>query len=449
MTKWSTLYRALHGAITAFLLSATANCETSCITAPSPPATDVRVYAGQSIQAAVDANPPGTAFVLAAGTHVRQTVIPKNGDTFTGEAGTVMDGEGVTRYAFTGHNGSTWVNNVTIRRIAVTRYAPPAQMGAIRAGGHDRTQSTSGWVLDSLDVHHNANLGVRIGNRIQVLRSNLHHNGTINLGGVAIGALVDGVESAYGNSGCPNDPGFEAGGSKFAGTESLIVRNSFFHHNCGPGLWLDSDNINYVLENNRVEDNAREGIVSEISYRGVIRHNVVSRNGWPTDPFRANGWGWDAGIGIHASSDVEVYGNTVEDNFNGIIAIQQNRGSGAYGPYLVQNLYVHDNRVKQNTPEGPGLLNAAAGAVQDVGDNAIFNTRNNRFQNNTYYLLPVAPGNSQGFQWANAGKSVAQWKALGQDVKGTFNRRRTRSGRAAVFTSPRPSAFSSLAPRTP
>jgi hypothetical protein len=139
---------------------------------------------------------------------------------------------------------------------------------------------------------------------------------------------------------------------------------------------------------------------------------------------------------------VEVYGNTVEDNFNGIIAIQQNRGSGAHGPYLVQNLYVHDNRIKQNTPEGQGLLNAAAGAVQDVGDNAIFNTRNNRFQHNTYYLLPAAPGTAQGFQWANGEKSVAQWKALGQDVKGTFNRPRIRSRPAAGFNSgvPQPAA---------
>jgi len=408
--------------MTAFSVSTRADCETSCMTAPLPPATEVRIRAGQSIQAAVDAHPAGTSFVLAAGTHVRQTVIPKNGDTFTGEAGTVMDGEGVTPYAFTGYNGSMWVNDVTIRRIAVTRYVPPAQMGAIRAGGHDRTQSTSGWVLDSLDVHHNANLGVRIGNHMRVLHSNLHHNGTLNIGGVAIGALVDGIESAYGNNGCSNDPGFEAGGSKFAGTDSLIVRNSFFHHNCGPGLWLDTDNINYVLENNRVEDNTREGIVSEISYKGVIRNNAVRRNGWRTDPFRAKGWGWDAGIGIHASSDVEVYGNTVEDNFNVIIAIQQNRGRGAYGPYLVQNLYVHDNRVKQNTPEGRGLLNAAAGAVQDVGDNAIFTSRNNRFRKNTYYLLPAARCNSQEFQWYNAGKSDAQWKSVGNDISGTFNR---------------------------
>ena len=110
-------------------------------------------------------------------------------------------------------------------------------------------------------------------------------------------------------------------------TDSLVVRNSFLHHNCGAGLWLDINNINYTLENNRIEDNVREGIAIEISYKGVIRNNTVRRNGNATDPYRGNGWLWDAGIGIHASPDVEIYGNTVEGNFNGIVAIQQNRGA--------------------------------------------------------------------------------------------------------------------------
>jgi parallel beta-helix repeat protein len=247
---------------------------------------------------------------------------------------------------------------------------------------------------------------------MQVLRSNFHHNTTINLGGVGVGVLVDGVESAYGNNGCPNNPGFESGGSKFANTDSLIVRNSFFHHNCGPGLWLDIENIHYLLENNRVEDNYREGIVSEISYAGVIRNNSISRNGWPVDPFRANGWGWDAGIGIHASSDVEVYGNTLVENFNGIVGLQQNRGNGSNGlPYLVQNLYVHDNTVTQRNGGYAGA------AMQDDGETLIFTSRNNRWVHNTYYL-----GTNGGpFEWSNGTRSAAQWRGYGEDGTGVFN----------------------------
>jgi hypothetical protein len=70
----------------------------------------VSVLPGQSIQAAVDANPPGATILLKTGTHVRQTVVPKDNDTFLGESGTVMDGQNATQFAFKGWNGARWVN---------------------------------------------------------------------------------------------------------------------------------------------------------------------------------------------------------------------------------------------------------------------------------------------------------------------------------------------------
>lgn len=390
-------------------------------TPPPAPPTGVIIAPGQSIQAAVDANPAGATFILKAGTHVRQSVTPKENMTFRGEAGTVLDGQNATAFAFKGYNGARWVNGVTLRNFAITKYAPPAQNGAIW-GGDDRANGTSSWTLDSLDVSYSSNLGVRIGNRMKVLRSVLHHNASINIGGVGMAVLVDGVESSYGNVGCAKDPGFESGGSKFVKTDSLVVRNSFFHHNCGVGLWLDIDNVHYVVEGNRVEDNVREGIAVEISFTGVIRNNQVSRNGWPTDSYRANGWLWDAGIGVHASSDVEVYGNTLTENFNGIVGIQQPRcqtcsppDAGApAGGYLLQNLYVHDNTIYQRTGCADGC---ASGAANDAGDLATFTSRNNRFVRNTYYL----GSNPRPFAWMNGYRTAAEWRGYGQDVTGVFN----------------------------
>jgi hypothetical protein len=251
---------------------------------------------------------------------------------------------------------------------------------------------------------------------MRVLRSVLHHNGTINIGGVGRGVLVDGIESAYGNNGCLKDPGFESGGSKFVMTDSLVVRNSFFHHNCGVGLWLDINNKNYVLESNRVEDNVREGICTEISFNGIIRNNAVARNGWPTDPYRANGWLWDAGIGIHESNGVEVYGNTLTENFNGIAIVQQRRDAttgDVYAPtggYLAQNVYVHDNTVYQRN-------GGVSGAANDLGDTATFLTRNNRWVTNTYYL----GANARPFAWMNGVRTAAEWSAYSQDATASFN----------------------------
>jgi hypothetical protein len=152
-----------------------------------------------------------------------------------------------------------------------------------------------------------------------------------------------------------------------------------------------------------VEANTGAGIFHEVSYDAVIRDNVVKGNG-----FSRGDWLWGAGIQIAASQNVEVYGNVVDRNANGIALIQQNRGSGAYGPYLVQNDYVHDNVVTMTTGH--------TGAVQDVGDTSIFTTRNNRFVHNTYHLGTQ----STYFAWMNGWLTAAQWVAYGQDATGTF-----------------------------
>ena len=302
---------------------------------------------------------------------------------------------------------------MTLRNISITRYTPPKQNGAI-AGGEDVTRATTGWVLDSLEVSYSANLGVRIGNRMRVTNSRLHHNVTINIGGVGVGVLIEGNEIAFGNWRFASDPGFESGGTKFVKTDSLVVRNNYVHDNGGPGIWTDIDNVHVLIENNRVEANAREGIVHEIGYSAVIRNNSVTGNG-TGDPYRGQGWLWNAGIGIHASRDVEVYGNTVSGNANGIVAVQQVRGTGRLGSHVVENLWVHDNRITQGV--GPaGSLGVAAGAVQDVGDPAIFTSRNNRFQNNIYTLGPTA----RPFAWQNAARTVTEWRGYGLDMTGSF-----------------------------
>ena len=51
------------------------------------------------------------------------------------------------------------------------------------------------------------------------------------------------------------------------------------HDNDGPGLWCDIECRNVVYENNLVENNQHIGIFHEISFKAVIRNNVVRHNG--------------------------------------------------------------------------------------------------------------------------------------------------------------------------
>ena len=299
----------------------------------------------------------------------------------------------------TGHTVETSVSadaiqptadNVTVTGLIVEKYANLAQHGAIHA------DNTSGWVISNNEVRWNHGVGIRAGSTCSVAMNYVHHNGQMGIAGSGlVDTVIDDNEIAYNNT-AGFDPGWEAGGTKFAETTGLIVRNNFSHHNIGPGLWTDIDNIDTLYDGNTVEDNTQMGIFHEISYACIIRNNIVNRNG-----AGFSDWIWGAGILVAASPDVEIYGNTLSGNADGIGAAQQNRGSGAYGAYEIENLYVHDNDVTSSS----GWI----GFVQDVGDNTYFSSRNNRFLANTYHLSVV----SQPFTWNNLELTLAQWQALG------------------------------------
>jgi parallel beta-helix repeat protein len=375
--------------------SGTATVQISSASAPS----GVPIPVGSSIQSYVDSHPDGTTFVLRSGVHHGQRIKPKTGQVFVGEPGAILDGDGAD-FAFRGTAA-----NITIRNLIIEDYAPGAQMGAIKGGGHSREESTEGWTIEGCEIRYNEGGGIRTGNRMRVLNNKVHHNSQIGMVGMGDGLLVEGNEIAYNNWEKKFAYGWEAGGTKFVRTDGLIVRNNWSHHNWGPGLWTDIDNINVTYEGNLVEDNADSGIFHEISYRGVIRNNTVRRNGYD----RAGDWAYGAGILVAHSPDVEVHGNVLENNMNGIMAIQQDRGSGGYGPHRLDNLYVHDNQITQQSG------NWAAGTAQDVGDMGVF-SRNLRFDRNTYTLS----GDNRWFEWNNGEHRASTWRSFGMDAGGSF-----------------------------
>ncbi|MGH8948106.1 MAG: right-handed parallel beta-helix repeat-containing protein, partial [Acidimicrobiia bacterium] len=229
----------------------------------------------------------------------------------------------------------------------------------------------------------------------------IHDNGVIGLevSWVREGALVEGNE-IYGNNTTEADEFYEAGGAKFGETENLIVRGNFVHDNNGPGLWTDIDNVDTLYEDNVVVGNSGAGIFHEISYSATIRNNQVRGNG-----FRNRGWLWEGGIMVAGSQDVEIYGNVLVDNYNGITLIQQNRGSGALGPYLLRDVSVEDNTV---------VSSGRTGAAQDVGDPSIFTTRDITFESNTYADVGE-------FSWADGSLAWTQWRGHGMDLTGSIS----------------------------
>ena len=177
------------------------------------------------------------------------------------------------------------------------------------------------------------------------------------------------------------------------------------------------NNINTIIDSNRIDRNGSEGIAVELSYKTTIFGNTVTNNGW-ADPRNRYTYVWNAGIAVHGSPNVEVYGNTVSGNYAGIVAIEQNRTETAwYGPHIVQNLYVHNNTITQTNVPAPQKLSTAAGVASDiVGNTVVFTSRNNRFVSNTYFTGQ----NPYPFHWQFGPRTKPQWKAYGEDLTGSF-----------------------------
>jgi hypothetical protein len=154
--------------------------------------------------------------------------------------------------------------------------------------------------------------------------------------------------------------------------------------------------------------NDKAGIFHEISYDAIIRGNTAVGNG---DLTRDGGGLWGAGILISGSPNVEVYNNIVTNNQNGITGIQQGqkRGSGAYGPHHLKNLWVHHNTITMTERGQTGISD------NGTGDPTVF-SQNNRFDYNTY-----DPGARQNyFAWKGAVTAV-EWRGLGHDANGIWS----------------------------
>ena len=441
----------------------------------------IEIAAGESIQSAVDHNPPGTSFAILAGVHRRQQVIPKEGDTFIGEPGAILNGAmPLTEFE---HSGALWIasaqiqqntphgecvasaagcqfaedlfmddvplthvtslnrvdtnsyffdygngkiylgrdpaghkvevaatptafsgsaSDVTIRGLAIEKYANRAQVGAIeaRVGRH--------WIIEGNLVYRNHGVGI-LGGATSVIRGNRTLlNGQLGLAAIGAGILVEDNEVAFNNTRGFNHY-WEAGGTKFVLTEDLMVRGNHVHHNHGPGLWTDIDNIRTTYEGNLVYQNDYVGIFHEISFDAIIRNNIVALNGKDQDT-----WLWGAQILLSTSQNVEVSGNTVyvhKDFGNGIGVIQQKRETGSLGVYRARNNLIRDNSV---TYEGAA---GRSGAVADYDETGMLGG-NNRFEHNSYHI----PAGTKNGRWTwNGEMTFTEMTRAGKEAGGVVD----------------------------
>ena len=64
----------------------------STVTDTTPPEGAIEIFPGDDINLIVDNNPEGTAFIIKAGIHRMHEIFPKDGNTFLGEIGAILNG---------------------------------------------------------------------------------------------------------------------------------------------------------------------------------------------------------------------------------------------------------------------------------------------------------------------------------------------------------------------
>ncbi|MFB9929452.1 right-handed parallel beta-helix repeat-containing protein [Amycolatopsis halotolerans] len=278
-------------------------------------------------------SPAGTTFWLAPGTHRLSDdeyaqVQPKDGDVYLGAPGAVFDGHKKNRYAFAGP-----AKDVRLESFTVRGFTAPRDEGVVN---HD---SAPGWVIQHLTVQDNDGAGLMAGPKQQILDSCLRRNGQYGLNAysgnaVVTGLVLRGTEITGNNTGNWESKVPECGctgGMKFWAVDGADVVGNWVHDNRGTGLWADTNNNDFLIEGNLIENNDSAAIIYETSYNAIIRDNTFRRNNLLDgrahadrgDPFPA------ATIYISESggeprlkartSNLEISGNVLQDNWNGII----------------------------------------------------------------------------------------------------------------------------------
>ncbi len=288
--------------------------------------------------------------------------------------------------------------NVNISHLIVEKYASPAQFGAIGAQGATGNGfgGAQNWTVSDTEVRLSHGTGIQLGDHGRIVRCHVHHNGQKGVGAKGSEVVMEDSEVAFNNY-AGYDYAWEAGGTKFARTTNLRVLRNYVHDNAGAGLWADIDNHNALFQQNRVDNNRGSGIQYEISYGATIVGNTVRWNG--SAPRVSL---WQAQISVQNSSDVIVKDNTVvvgPDAGNGIVVINQERGSGDGGRYVGR-----DNTVLGNTVTFEGAA-GASGLLDTLGS-----AENNIFDRNTY----IMQSGGQHFE-SRGKKSWEQFRSLGYD----------------------------------
>ena len=269
-----------------------------------------QVFVDGVAQDRVNADPGPGEFDLSADRHVLLGSDP---------AGHLVEVSTRDRWLQVSASGVT-VDGLTFRHAA---NGPQAEEAALRVSGDvDRFVLTASHLFEA----HGTLLGIVGGTGHRVRDSELASAGQQGFGFAGTGDTELRNTKIHDNNLAMFDPQWEAGAGKASRVRGLALDGNVVDRNGGPGLWCDIDCRAVTINGNRIDENEGPGILYEISTDATIADNVVTESGWGNAS-----WGWGGGIVVSSSGSVEVTGNRLAWNADGISVISQGRSDRPEG----------------------------------------------------------------------------------------------------------------------
>jgi parallel beta-helix repeat protein len=341
----------------------------------SCPASAIAVPVGSRIQDLVAKAAPGATFCIARGLHRTQLISPKDGQTFIGEAGAVLNGaEAILDLR---QEGPYWVGFIArpgLRSFGTCLTSRPLCNDPER------------FFLDDQPLEPVASRAeLRPGT---VFRDSA--SGRFYLADDPSGRRVEQTRQPY---------AFRNDGARNVAVKGLIVEK--YATPAQQGAIFGDENAratDWLIEGNEVRLNSGSGIAT--GDRGIVRGNKVHHNGQlgispngsdvvieDNEIFENNIFGFDAaweagGVKAGAVERLTLRGNHVHDNF----------GSGLWCDVDCRNVLIEGNRVERN---------ADAGIFYEISFDAVI-------RNNIVGFNGTGRGGQQGSAWIwGAGIQIA------------------------------------------
>lgn len=304
---------------------------------PDLPSEGILIEPGTDIQQVVDANPPGTIFILAPGVHRGQNIVPKDGNAFIGRNGSILSGAMLI----------TQMVQEGAYRVIAGQTAEGERHGECRdgysgcifpeqlfIGGQPLWQVTNlsevkpgTWFFDyqADKVYFTADPGAG-----EVELGVVRHAFSGSADDVTVANLV--IEK-YANPAQTGVVHPRTGSNGPFGSDWMILGNEVrFNHGegvkLGPGMLVQGNNLHH---NGRLGLHASSGQVDG----GFVVDNEISYN--CTLGFACLGWG-GGGIKVTSVKNVVLEGNQVHHNL----------GPGLHSDVGAVDLVVKDNVITEN-----------------------------------------------------------------------------------------------------